>query len=97
MSNIINNSPNLNNTNILAAKKLDAKAAIKRTPIYIEAPQSLPTYSITDELNKEDEFRRNVLNSNYKAKERKKGIKRFLIIAAMAIAGFAGYKYIKKS
>lgn len=97
MSNTITNSPNSHNTNILAAKKLQGKAATKRTPIYIEAPQSLPTYSITEELNKADEFRRNVLNSNYKAKERKKGIKRFLIVAAMAIAGFVGFKYIKKS
>ena len=97
MSNTINNSPNYNNTNILAAKKLESKAAEKRAPIFVAAPQSLPEYSITEKLNEADEFRKNVLYSNYKAKERKKGIKKFIVLAAMAIAGFAGYKYIKKS
>lgn len=97
MSNTINNSPNLNNTNILAAKKLDTKSEGKRVPIYVAAPQSLPKYSITEKLNEADEFRKNVLYSNYKAKERKKGIKKFLVLATMAIAGIIGYKYIKKT
>ncbi len=92
-----NNSPNLNNTNILAAKNLETKAENKRMPIYVEAPQSLPKYSITQKMEEADSFRKNVINTNYKKKERKKGIKRFLTIAAMTLAGFVGYKYFKKS
>ncbi len=92
-----NNSPNPNNTNILAAKKIESKAGEKRIPIYIPAPQALPKYSITQKMEEEDTFRKTVLNTNYKNKEQKKGLKRILTIAAMTLAGFIGYKYCKKS
>lgn len=91
------NSPNTNNTNILAAKKLEATNTPKRAPIYIPAPQTLPKYSITQKMEEADTFKKTVLNTNYKKRERKKTLKRLLTIAAMTVAGFIGYKYCKKS
>ena len=51
------NSPNTNNTNILAAKKLESTNTQKRAPIYIPAPQVLPKYSITQKMEEADTFK----------------------------------------
>lgn len=95
MSNNIN-SQLANNTNNLAVKTQDMSFAAKVKSRYVEAPQSLPKFSITQSLNERDEFRKNVIQTNYKTKQRKNSFTKFLTIAIVGLATAFSYKKLIK-
>ena len=65
------NSQITNNTNLLGAQSSNMSFSAKDINRYIEAPQYLPKFSITQSLNERDEFRQNVIRTNYKNKQNK--------------------------
>lgn len=84
MSNMIN-SQNTNINNVIPARKIDGNIEFKR---FVEAPQSLPKYSIDKILNEKDEFRRNLRINEYEKQNKKKsGLLKLGVILA-AITGF---------
>lgn len=85
MSNILN-SQNVNINNPIPAKKIGEENKQSR---YIEAPQSLPKYSIDKVLQEKDEFRKNIKQNQYEQLYKKKnnGILKIGVIL-VAIAGF---------
>jgi len=95
MTNTIN-SQNQNIDNILAARKLSKKDQSKRAAIYVEAPQYLPKYSITQKMEEQDTFRKAVLDKNYKQNYKKNGFKKFLTVVAAVGATIIGYKFYCK-
>lgn len=90
------NTQNTNNNNILAAKKINSKADIKRSVGVIPAPDYLPKYSITQKMEETDQFRKNVIYSNYKEKQKKKNFKKALKVLAVTVAGMLVFRECKK-
>ena len=86
MSNIIN-SPNINNTNPITAKNISETSVPARNIGVVEAPQQLPKYSINKVLQEKDEFRKNVLYSNYQSAKKKSILPKIGVILA-AVFGF---------
>ncbi len=89
MSNLlIPQNSNINNE--IAASKLFSKSSTGR---YIEAPQSLPKYSIDKALQEKDDFRRTIIQEQNKGLYKKKNnpfLKIGLILAA--VGGFLLFK-----
>ena len=82
MSNILN-TQNTNVNNEIPARKLGGKSNFSR---YIEAPQSLPKYSIDKVLQEKDEFRRNIIQTQNETLYKKKSnrlLKLGIILAAV--------------
>lgn len=90
------NAQNINNNNILAAKKINSKADGRHSVGVIPAPDYLPKYSITQKMEEADQFRKNVIYSNYKTKQKKKNLKKTLAVLALTIAGMFAFKKCKK-
>lgn len=95
MSNILS-TQNTNVNNEIPARKLEAKSNFGR---YIEAPQSLPKYSIDKVLQEKDEFRRNIVQTQNETLYKKKsnGLLKLGIMLA-TVGGFfllKGKKLIK--
>ncbi len=68
MSNILN-SQNSNINHEIASTKIGKNNSTSR---YVEAPQSLPRYSIHKILQEKDEFRKNITNKQNKELNKKK-------------------------
>lgn len=85
MSNILN-SQNTNINNAIPARKIGGENKQTR---YIEAPQSLPKYSIDKVLEEKDEFRKNIKLAQYEELYKKKsnGLLKIGVILA-AVTGF---------
>lgn len=83
MSNILS-TQNTNVNNEIPARKLEAKSNFGK---YIEAPQSLPKYSIDKVLQEKDEFRRNIVQTQnetlYKKKSNNGLLKLGIVLAAV--------------
>lgn len=90
------NSTNIGNDNILAAKKIKTKGDSKHSVGVISAPDYLPKYSITQKMNEADQFRKNVLYTNYKTRQKKKNQKKLLAVLAASVAGLFTLKMCKK-
>ncbi len=77
MTNIINSQDiRLNNTIHYGKKSQPSE--------YIQAPQSLPKYSLNDVLNEKDEFRKNVLRQQKQTHSKPKfNFKRFASVSAL--------------
>ncbi len=91
MSNLIN-SPNINISNEIAAKKLHSG---HKESFFIEAPQSLPKYSINKVLQEKDDFRKEIIlqhNETWNKKNKRKILPKIGIILAAA----AGLFILKK-
>ncbi len=95
MTNILN-TRNINSDNIIPAKKLSSETKTGRC---IEAPQSLPEYSIEKTLREKDEFRKEIIQQqNMQSNKKKKKIFPKLIVCIAAAAGYfllKGKKTIK--
>lgn len=83
MSNILN-TQNTNVNNEIPARKLEAKSNFGR---YIEAPQSLPKYSIDKVLQEKDEFRRNIIQTQNETLYKKKSNGLFKLGIILAAVG----------
>lgn len=94
MNNIIN-SQMTNTDNIIAAKSIGSASG--KNPGFIEAPQFLPKYSISEKLAEQDTFRKTIIQSNYQAKQRKNSIKKFLTVAGISVITAIGYAICKKT
>lgn len=90
------NSQIINNTNNIAFQNSDMSFAAKAISRYVEAPQQLPKFSITQSLNERDEFRKNVIQTNYKTKQRKNSFQKFITVAIVGIVAALGYKKLIK-
>lgn len=90
------NSQFSNNINDITAQNSTINFAAKANSRYVEAPQQLPRFSLTQSLNDKDEFRKNVIRTNYQTKERKNSFKKFLTIALIGTLTAIGYKKIIK-
>lgn len=90
------NAQKIDNSNIIAAKKLGTKADTNRSIGVIQAPDYLPKYSITQKMEEADQFRKNVINSNYIAKQRKNNRKKILTVLSATLLGLFALKKSKK-
>ena len=90
------NSQLTNNTNVLNTQNNNTSFAAKAISRYVEAPQHLPKFSITQSLNERDEFRQNVIKTNYQTNKRKKSFGKFLTTIIVGVAVALGYKKLMK-
>lgn len=90
---MINNINLQNPNNIIAARKLNSGSNGNRV---IAAPDYIPKYSITQKMNEADEFRKNVLYTNYQKTQKKKNTKKFFIVLAAALSGAFLFSQCKK-
>jgi hypothetical protein len=84
MTNLLNTQISANN-NPIGAKKL--KNA-QNSSGYIEAPQTMYRYSINQELKEKDEFRKQIVQQNYKSYHKKDNTMAKMTFILAAIAGF---------
>ena len=89
------NSQMVSNNNVLQPNFASTNFSAKEISRFVEAPEYLPKFSITQSLNERDEFRKNVIKTNYQAKERKK-ISKLLTFALIGVATALGYKKLIK-
>ena len=89
------NSQMVSNNNVLQSNIAGTNFSAKEISRFVEAPEYLPKFSITQSLNERDEFRKNVIKTNYQTKERKK-ISKLLTFALIGIATAFGYKKLIK-
>lgn len=96
MTNLIN-SQSMNNNNAIAARNISSEnTQTKRNIPAVTAPDYLPKFSIDKALQEKDEFRKNVLYSNYQTAEKSKKRKNNLCKLAVMLAAAAGYIILKK-
>lgn len=95
MNNIIN-AQNINNNNPIGAKKISVQADTKQQRGAIPAPDYLPKYSLNKKINEADQFRKSIIYSNYRTKQKKKNRKKFLTALATTIAGVFVFAKLKK-
>ena len=90
MSDLIN-STNMNINSEIAAKKLSKN---DERPAFIEAPKSLPKYSINGVLQEKDDFRKNIIMQQNPDlfSEKKKSILPKIGVMVAAAAGFLIFK-----
>jgi len=91
MSNLIN-STNININNEIAAKKLHFG---NKESFFVEAPQSLPKYSIDKVLQEKDDFRKQIIlqqNETWNKQNKRRILPKIGIILAAA----AGFFILKK-
>ncbi len=91
MSNLLN-TQNINVTAPAAAKSITGNSGTKRSIGPVEAPQQLPKYSISKALQEKDEFRQNVLYTNYQSQKKTS----ILPKAAVILAAICGFFMLKK-
>jgi len=90
MTNCINNIINSQNQDGCNPAALNLFKKEKSSSRYIEAPKTLPKYSMYRELQKQDEFRKNAITELSLQKSRKKfSPKAFLVVLAAVTAAAA--------
>ena len=91
MSNLLNATINYND-NILPARKLKSS----RSNGYIEAPQSIYKYSLNDELNEVENFRKESLYNSKQEEISKEKSKKRAVYTAGAVAALLGMIFFTK-
>lgn len=95
MSNIINSHIN-NDNNLIAAKKISENSSTRKPIGPIEAPASIPNFSIYKVIQEKDEFRKNTIAQNYINNEKSKKRKGNLLKLGIIISAVAGYFLLKR-
>lgn len=95
MTNILN-SHITNNNNALAAKSISGnEPSIKRVSGPVAAPDYFPKFSIDSAIKEKQNFRQDVLQSNYIQKTKSKKTKNFILKAGLIISAAAAFFYVK--
>lgn len=95
MTNIIHSQSMNNNNNTALRNNLYSTSFSKGSQGFVEAPEYYPRYSLGKELNKKDEFRKEIRQTNYLNNMKVQKRKSFLSKMAIVLSIAASYLYFR--